>query len=568
MAEREDLQKQYAYHEMSNKVERAQRSRSRFREPTGEVESLRGKTDFRMGDRVATQETAKKPRAVDGGGPPKKKAKKTVAPAPTEGLVVSKGQSILDLGNITGYQPKTEQARAAYESLLVIIGNKKYLGNQDPQVLRDAAELAISILKDENLRDPERHEELSRLVTTKPAATRGNTGTGGLALEAFTSLVKLGKEMDDYRQNEGKDDEADSVNDEMGVAVVFEDSEEEGNEDNDESDAEVDVVVDSSSESESEKDKEEDDANLAVDDDDEEKVVQGGPETKKKARGLTDRPLSVHEIDAHFLQRQLGRHFDEADVAAERAQEVLDIIDIRSGSDIRECENRLIVLLGLEAANTIKLILLNRVKVWACVTLKRARSEAEREEVQKALEKDPTGEGPRVWLELHSKDRAEDWAKQRMKGMTESIKSSIEGDKDMSEAMDSVASKVKSDAAAEGPTSMDIDTDVKKKAEDLDLEALAFRDGAHTMSNKSCSLPDTSFRAMKKGYEEVHVPATRTVIPKGEKLIPIKDLPSWTHSAFKGMDKLNRIQSKMCDAALRSSENLLLCAPTGAGKVR
>jgi pre-mRNA-splicing helicase BRR2 len=33
-----------------------------------------------------------------------------------------------------------------------------------------------------------------------------------------------------------------------------------------------------------------------------------------------------------------------------------------------------------------------------------------------------------------------------------------------------------------------------------------------------------------------------------------------------GMDKLNRIQSKMCDVALKSSENILLCAPTGAGK--
>ena len=32
------------------------------------------------------------------------------------------------------------------------------------------------------------------------------------------------------------------------------------------------------------------------------------------------------------------------------------------------------------------------------------------------------------------------------------------------------------------------------------------------------------------------------------------------------MNKLNRVQSKMCDAALYSSENLLLCAPTGAGK--
>lgn len=32
------------------------------------------------------------------------------------------------------------------------------------------------------------------------------------------------------------------------------------------------------------------------------------------------------------------------------------------------------------------------------------------------------------------------------------------------------------------------------------------------------------------------------------------------------MNKLNRIQSKMCKAALYTSENLLLCAPTGAGK--
>jgi pre-mRNA-splicing helicase BRR2 len=32
------------------------------------------------------------------------------------------------------------------------------------------------------------------------------------------------------------------------------------------------------------------------------------------------------------------------------------------------------------------------------------------------------------------------------------------------------------------------------------------------------------------------------------------------------MEKLNRVQSKMCNIALRSSENLLLCAPTGAGK--
>lgn len=33
-----------------------------------------------------------------------------------------------------------------------------------------------------------------------------------------------------------------------------------------------------------------------------------------------------------------------------------------------------------------------------------------------------------------------------------------------------------------------------------------------------------------------------------------------------GMTMLNRVQSKMCKAAFYSPENLLLCAPTGAGK--
>lgn len=33
-----------------------------------------------------------------------------------------------------------------------------------------------------------------------------------------------------------------------------------------------------------------------------------------------------------------------------------------------------------------------------------------------------------------------------------------------------------------------------------------------------------------------------------------------------GVEKLNRVQSKMSDVALKTSENLLLCAPTGAGK--
>lgn len=72
---------------------------------------------------------------------------------------------------------------------------------------------------------------------------------------------------------------------------------------------------------------------------------------------------------------------------------------------------------------------------------------------------------------------------------------------------------------------------------------------------------------MTQGYEEVHVPATRHK-PFGEKerLRDISELPSWAQPAFEGMKSLNRIQSAVYDTAFNTSENLLMCAPTGAGK--
>lgn len=69
------------------------------------------------------------------------------------------------------------------------------------------------------------------------------------------------------------------------------------------------------------------------------------------------------------------------------------------------------------------------------------------------------------------------------------------------------------------------------------------------------------------GYEEVHVPALKPK-PYGEneKLQPIDQLPKYVQPVFDGFKTLNRIQSRLCKAALEGDDNILLCAPTGAGK--
>lgn len=101
----------------------------------------------------------------------------------------------------------------------------------------------------------------------------------------------------------------------------------------------------------------------------------------------------------------------------------------------------------------------------------------------------------------------------------------------------------------------------------VDFEDLIFTQGSHFMANKRCQLPDGSFRKQRKGYEEVHVPALKPK-PFGseETLVPIENLPKYVQPAFEGFKNLNRIQSRLHKAALESDENLLLCAPTGAGK--
>ena len=122
--------KGYSYQEMSSKVERADRSllRSRAHEPTGEVESLRGRTDVgRMGDRISGEGQQKhaRPSELLRDQQKKKKAKKQQPSEDYHGrrvdniAVSSTGQSILELDNLTGYQPTTQTARAAYETILV-----------------------------------------------------------------------------------------------------------------------------------------------------------------------------------------------------------------------------------------------------------------------------------------------------------------------------------------------------------------------------------------------------------------------------------------------------------------
>lgn len=81
------------------------------------------------------------------------------------------------------------------------------------------------------------------------------------------------------------------------------------------------------------------------------------------------------------------------------------------------------------------------------------------------------------------------------------------------------------------------------------------------------SLPEGSFRDEHDYYEEISIPPAKTIPPMlGEEPKRLRDLDNLCANTFKGYESLNRIQSLVFPVAYQTNENMLICAPTGAGK--
>ncbi|OWK10391.1 hypothetical protein Celaphus_00005853, partial [Cervus elaphus hippelaphus] len=182
--------------------------------------------------------------------------------------------------------------------------------------------------------------------------------------------------------------------------------------------------------------------------------------------------------------------------------------------------------------------------VLYCTLLASAQSEAEKERIMGKMEADP--ELSKFLYQLHETEKEDLIREERSR--RERVRQS---------RMDTDLETMDLDQGGEALAPRQV----------LDLEDLVFTQGSHFMANKRCQLPDGSFRRQRKGYEEVHVPALKPK-PFGseEQLLPVEKLPKYAQAGFEGFKTLNRIQSKLYRAALETDENLLLCAPTGAGK--
>ncbi|CAG5136749.1 unnamed protein product, partial [Candidula unifasciata] len=87
------------------------------------------------------------------------------------------------------------------------------------------------------------------------------------------------------------------------------------------------------------------------------------------------------------------------------------------------------------------------------------------------------------------------------------------------------------------------------------------------VSGTKLVLPENCTHKDDKMYEEVSIPPSDPApIEIGEARVAISSLDEIAQLAFKNTESLNRIQSIVFNSAYKTNENLLICAPTGAGK--
>ncbi|NXS74590.1 U520 helicase, partial [Pandion haliaetus] len=299
----------------SNLVLQADRSlidRTRRDEPTGEVLSLVGKLEgTRMGDKA--QRT--KPQMQE-----ERRAKRRKRDEDRHDINKMKGYTLLSEGidEMVGiiYKPKTKETRETYEVLLSFI--QAALGDQvrtgRPQDGRPCSSKGFKACKIQPL------DVL--ILPSNPMGWLRSVGAGFWARGFARLLISVEEKLlfdvcksrllELFFQQEGDEDIYGEVRDEAS------DDDMEGDE------AVVRCTLS---------------ANL---------VASGELMSSKK------KDLHPRDIDAFWLQRQLSRFYDDAIVSQKKADEVLEIL--KTASDDRECENQLVLLLGFNTFDFIKVL--------------------------------------------------------------------------------------------------------------------------------------------------------------------------------------------------------------------
>jgi len=452
------------------------------------------------------------------------------------------------------YRPKTENTKKVFGVILHKLD--QLLGGQPRELLREFAHEMLTIFKDDKSPVAKKQHAAINTMLEK------NQQMGG---DLFHELLQLSKRITDFEVDKKNPD--DVAADQNKVGVMFEKEDEEGKgldmdldvqeEDSDSGD-ETTYMPAAMPEDFQEREKEREKlGSFQV-------TYVDGPESSLQLNEQ-EFEISPKDVDAFWLMRKIGEIIENEDEKKLKTEEVFSILE----KDSRTLENELLDSLGSKNFSFAQELLKNRAVIVWCTNLKRAKSEDEKQKLRDEMKQDPLL--ARILFELDrtygtAEQRASKQIRQQYKTMQKVIGRQVKGGiagaagaQDLSEPARWFKQQIRSQ---------------------LDLESLTFQQQGHFMSTEEWKLRPGSKYTNKKGYQSIYVPAMSAPTDRKKELISIDTMPEWAQKAFnlksesaddefdngERITQLNEVQSACYDRAFNNGRNLLVCAPTGAGK--
>lgn len=418
------------------------------------------------------------------------------------------------------YEPQTKESKAIYEAILRIVSER--LGDKNEDILKDTANEVIALMK-LDIKQEEKRKELSALFEVNDAI--------------FTRLMNLTKEIKDY--NIGKRASVAQGNQEKIMNLVFADEEPDAVEmagyDKEEMDEEYDAEVD------------EGDENVDHNPNEIPDQDRDGLDIAMNVEKLANE-LEITEIDRFWLTSKLELIFKDPLELKRKEEQIM--LTLNLDNEI-ECQNRLVEMFDQDHFDFVALLHENRYLIYYMTRLTRAN-----EEERKRILDDMRGSrnGREVYDKIQHMEKFlgknEDVLSMNLMKEAQTLRKLVQDSKKEKEKLQSIKEN---------------EEYVRLTKSVLNLNELEFIQGGHFMANENCKLPKGSFKKSFPGYEEVYIPP-KTQEKKHVALKKVEDMPEWSRFAFSKVKTLNVIQSVVYECALKSAENMLICAPTGAGK--
>lgn len=543
-----DIQ-QYKYDEMSNKVLRSDRrlmdDTSSYREPSSNPISLSGRISVKDMGKALNHGTTDKESQEIKLKEMKYAEKKLDKLSSNNNKTFKSSNSVnsnilnLDLEGIN-YVPTDELNKSTYN--LILSWCSKILDDDvSHSIVVSLSDIVIEILNDESLSNQVKLEKLKETVEIN------------ISDDEFLNILSLSKELTDYtppgENNSDEDDEKDEDDEievdenEDGIAVIIDSDDEE----DEEGDSDSDI-----------NENQRDDQEESETSDNDEVLAIGGTSnnTTSKEKKFTNGPsatsdLNILSIDKFWLTKKISSLFPDMDSYehTELSNNILKLMTnhLNGEVDSRTFENDLLELFDYENTEFVSYLIKNYAEIFYGIRFSSISDKAEEAELISDLKE------KKLFNILKQLKLAEDETQPE--------------DEDESEENSSKRRRVSNE------TTILIKSNASERKKHvpkyIDLSNLIFDQGSHLMTTTKFKLPQGSFKRARRSYEEIHIPAPKQPkLGEDERLIEITELPKWAQTAFPGDETktLNRIQSKVYPSAFQSDENILMCAPTGAGK--